>query len=70
MPKKPKNGYKRTKIGKQGKYVKLTQVKHQKPCLWEKYTLSINFFDFLKFIRKIEAKDAKPHYANKQALIQ
>ena len=64
MSKRAKNGYNKTKIGKQGKFVKFSQVKHWKPCLRVKYTLGINFFDFLKDIREIEAKNAKPHYAN------
>ena len=64
MPKRPKNGFEKQKIRNLGKLVKFSQIKHWKLCFRVKYTIGIHFFDFLKDIRKLEAKNAKPHYAN------
>ena len=67
MLKRPKNGFKKTKIKKQSKFVKLSQIKHWKLCLKVKYMVGINFFYFQKDKRELEAKNAKPHYAKSKA---
>ena len=64
MLKRPKNGFKKTKIKKQSKFLKFLQIKHWTPCLRVKYMVGINFFDFQKDECELEAKNAKPHYAN------
>ena len=64
MPKGPKNGFKKSKNEERHQMHENLKNKLWKPCLRVKYKVGIDFIDFYRDICELQAKNAKPHYAN------